>query len=468
MKKWKLIYSILFFVLCLIPSLGMFVFKTEKSMENRELSSFPSFTDEEGVNMEWLSEAGEYFQEHFAFRNELVTANALLNGKLLGTSTADGVIQGTDGWLYYKDSLEDFLGTGCLSDRSLYNIAHTLAMVQENLQDRGVSFLFTVAPNKNSLYPENMPYYDSLKVTEKNNLKRLVPYLEKEGVNYCNLYEAFEEEEEILYHQRDSHWNNKGAAYAADILMETLGKTHDSYENEEYVIRRDFTGDLDEMLYPLAITLEDEIYYEKPFTYAVVGEIESNFDPRITTVNPVKDGSLVMYRDSFGNALLPFLANAYANAYFSRGVPYQLSDVTAMSADTVIIERAERFLPDMAQSPPVLNGTNFVPDLEEERLDTDGAYAVELVSQGNQIKITGYVEELYLETESNIYVRINGSAVYEAFPMDINVGEETVPEGFCLYLPSNAVLSDENAVEVLVETNGRLDCIYENDSVSAE
>lgn len=468
MKKWKLIYSILFFVLCLIPSLGMFVFKTEKSMENRELSSFPSFTDEEGVNMEWLSEAGEYFQEHFAFRNELVTANALLNGKLLGTSTADGVIQGTDGWLYYKDSLEDFLGTGCLSDRSLYNIAHTLAMVQENLQDRGVSFLFTVAPNKNSLYPENMPYYDSLKVTEKNNLKRLVPYLEKEGVNYCNLYEAFEEEEEILYHQRDSHWNNKGAAYAADILMETLGKTHDSYENEEYVIRRDFTGDLDEMLYPLAITLEDEIYYEKPFTYAVVGEIESNFDPRITTVNPVKDGSLVMYRDSFGNALLPFLANAYANAYFSRGVPYQLSDVTAMSADTVIIERAERFLPDMAQSPPVLNGTNFVPDLEEERLDTDGAYAVELVSQGNQIKITGYVEELYLETESNIYVRINGSVVYEAFPMDINVGEETVPEGFCLYLPSNAVLSDENAVEVLVETNGRLDCIYENDSVSAE
>ena len=56
----------------------------------------------------------------------------------------------------------------------------------------------------------------------------------------------------------------------------------------------------------------------------VVEEISSNFDPRITTVNPVKEGSLVMYRDSFGNALLPYMADAYANAYFSRGIPYQL------------------------------------------------------------------------------------------------------------------------------------------------
>lgn len=468
MKKWKLLYSILFFALCLIPSLGMIVFKTEKSMENRELSSFPSFRDEEGLNIEWLSEAGEYFQEHFAFRNELVTANALLNGKLLGTSTADGVIQGTDGWLYYKDSLNDFLGTECLSDRSLYNIAHTLAMVQENLQNRGVSFLFTVAPNKNSLYPENMPYYDSLKVTEENNLKRLVPYLEKEGVKYCDLYHAFEEKEEVLYHKRDSHWNNKGAAYAADILMDALGKTHDSYENEEYAIRRDFAGDLDEMLYPLAITLEDEIYYEKPFTYAVVGEIESNFDPRITTVNPVKDGNLVMYRDSFGNALLPFLADAYANAYFSRGVPYQLSDVTAMQADTVIIERAERFLPDMAQSPPVLNGMNLVLETEPEELDTKGAYKIETVRQGKQIKITGCVAESYLDTESNIYVRINDSAVYEAFPMDIIVGEETEQGGFCLYLSENQVLSKGNTLEILVETDGNMNCIYRNNNVSVK
>ncbi len=463
MKKCKILYSILFFAVCLLPSLGMAASKTETSSENRELAQFPSLVTEEGLNVEWLPEAGEYFQDHFAFRNELVTANALINGKLLGTSTAQGVIQGTDNWLYYKDSLNDFLGLELLSDRSLYNIAHTLSMMQENLRARGVDFLFTVAPNKNSLYPENMPYYDSFKVTENNNLARLVPYLEKEGVAYADLYQAFKGEEEILYHERDSHWNNKGAAFAADILMDALGKEHDSYEEEAYEVRKDYIGDLDEMLYPLATTPEEEIYYEKPLTYAVVGEIESNFDPRITTVNPVKEGSLVMYRDSFGNALVPFFADAYANAYFSRGVPYQLSDVDTNQADTVIVERAERFLPDMAQSPPILYGTSVKLEEEPKSLALDGASDVQILRQGNQVQLTGRVKEEYLDTESPIYLRINGAAVYEAFPMNITVGEETDDGGFCLYLPVQAVLSSGNSLEVLVEKDDGLNIVYQSE-----
>lgn len=98
MKKGKLIYSVLFFAVCLCPSVGMLIAKPETSSENRQLSEFPTLKTEEGKwNVEWLSQAGDYFQEHFAFRNELVTGNALLHGKLLETSTADGVIQGKNG-----------------------------------------------------------------------------------------------------------------------------------------------------------------------------------------------------------------------------------------------------------------------------------------------------------------------------------------------------------------------------------
>ncbi|MFQ9152400.1 MAG: alginate O-acetyltransferase AlgX-related protein [Blautia sp.] len=174
-----------------------------------------------------------------------------------------------------------------------------------------------------------MPCHDSLKVTEVNHLARLTPILEQEGVNYTDLKSLFDAQDEVLYHERDSHWNNKGAALAADAIMTDLVKIHDSYKDETYEIRTDHIGDLDKMLYPKALTPEDEVYYDKATTFAYVGEVESNFDPKITTVNPVKEGSLVMYRDSFGNTLLPFFADAYANAYFSRGVPYQLSDVDA-------------------------------------------------------------------------------------------------------------------------------------------
>ena len=462
MKKGKLIYCILFFAICLCPSLGMLVTKQETSSENRQLSEFPSPKTEEGkINVEWLSQAGDYFQEHFAFRNELVTGNALLHGRLLETSTADGVIQGKNGWLYYKDSLDDYLGQDLLSDRSLFNIAHMLSMTQQALEEKGVNFLFTIAPNKNSLYGDNMPYYDKLKVSGQTNRENLEDWLKTEKVAYADLYQALMEEDEVLYHARDSHWNNKGAALAADVLMDALGKDHDSYEGESYTVRRDYTGDLDTMLYPLASTADDEIYYDKETTYATVEEIQSNFDPRITTVNPVKEGSLVMYRDSFGNALLPYMADAYANAYFSRGIPYQLMDVETHSADTVIIERAERFLPEMSQFPPVLTAKEISLTEDQELQGSDGAVDVKIKPQGMTAQLSGRIKEGLLDTDSRIYLKVNGS-VYEAFPMDVKVEENLDDNGFCLYLPSELVAADGNDVEILIEKDNKIYNIYQN------
>ena len=222
-KKGNMIYVGFFFVLCLIPSVGMLLPQTQGSAtENRKLAVWPQLRTEEGWNTDFLSEAGEYFQDHFGFRQQLVTANALINGKIFGVSTADGVIQGKNGWLYYKDSLSDYLGTEPMSERALFNVAHTLSMMQDYTEKSGAKFLFTIAPNKNTLYGENMPYYDSMIVSEDKNMDRIEAYLEKENVNYVNLKEILESSDEVLYHERDSHWNNKGAALAGAALMPAL------------------------------------------------------------------------------------------------------------------------------------------------------------------------------------------------------------------------------------------------------
>ncbi len=463
MKKLQVLYIAAFFAVCLVPFVGMAVTGQESSSENRTLAEFPQLKTEEGINVQWLNDAGGYFQDHFAFRNELVTANALINGKILGTSTASGVIQGTDGWLYYKDSLEDYLGENLLKDRSLYNISHILSLMQEYLAEKNVQFAFTVAPNKNSLYDENMPYYDSYKVSDNKNLINLQKYLKNENVSYVDLYEPLAKADEILYHKRDSHWNNKGAACASDFLLEGLGKEHESYTDETYTVKTDFTGDLDEMLYPLATTPEDEIYYDRQTTFAYVGEVGSNFDPRITTVNPVKTGSLVMYRDSFGNALLPFMADAYGNAYFSRGIPYQLTDVDTMVADTVVVERAERFLPEMAESAPVMPAPERTVSTGEDKADPEAVKDLEIITQGNYLKISGRIAEKYLDTESRIYVRTDGDKVYEAFPNDVTLDDgSTDCGGFTLYLPVGTATEKGN-LEILTGNDESADIIFAKD-----
>ena len=265
MKKKYILYAVLFFAICLFPVAGLAVPEREEVSENRTRAKAPALKDENGWNPDFLSDAGEWFQDHFGFRQELVTVNALMQGKIFGVSAAGSVIQGTDGWLYYQDSLNDYLGAGLMSDRALFNVAHSLSMMQEYAERQGADFLFTIAPNKNSLYGEHMPYYDSLKVSDEKNMDRIVPWLEKEGVHYAALSQVFAEQEEVLYHKKDSHWNNKGAALAADTLLAALGREHLPYVEAPGETRKDFTGDLDKMLYPLALTPEEEIYYDNDF-----------------------------------------------------------------------------------------------------------------------------------------------------------------------------------------------------------
>ncbi len=461
-KQWMTAYLVLTVVICLIPFAGLTWHMSSESSENRRLSEFPALRTEEGWNVTFLSDAGTWFEEHFAYRPEMVTVDALLRGRLFGVSTADGVIQGTDGWLYYKDSLEDYLGGPLLSDRSIFNIAHSLRMMQDYVEKTGRTFLFTVAPNKNSLYGEQMPYYYKVKLGEEHNIDRLRPVLEREGVHYADLYEIFEDQTEVLYHQRDSHWNNKGAAMAAEALLDAAGRTHRSYEGAEYTVRTDYEGDLDVMLYPEAVTPEDEIYYDEPFTYEYQGEVESNFDPEIETVQPEAEGSLLMYRDSFGNALLPFMAQEFANAKFSRGIPYYVDDMFFCDADTVIVERAERFLPDMAKNPPMFQAAACEIALlqAEDCAEEGGSTTCGMTDEGLFVKFSGTVDEKYLSAESRIYLCVDGEESYEAFPMNLDTEDGETDCGYALYLEKGRLPEDEALVELYVDTDGTLTKVY--------
>ena len=51
-----------------------------------------------------------------------------------------------------------------------------------------------------------------------------------------------------------------------------------------------------------------------------------------------------MYRDSFGNALIPFVADEFHNGYFTKAVPYNWNLQNEKKADKVVIELVERHI----------------------------------------------------------------------------------------------------------------------------
>lgn len=56
------------------------------------------------------------------------------------------------------------------------------------------------------------------------------------------------------------------------------------------------------------------------------------------------------------------MAEAFENAWFSRALPYYLPDLSEHKADALVIERAERFLPDMALQAPEMEAPAVIWD----------------------------------------------------------------------------------------------------------
>ena len=430
----SLLYAAVFFVICLVPSVGLSLTGGAKAGANEVLATKPSLTTREGTfNDGVLSDLADYIGDRFFLRQEAVTAWAELNASLLKTSVTEDVILGTDGWLYYAPTLADYTRSDPMDARELWCAARVLYLLQEYAEGRGGRFVFTVAPNKNSLYKSAMPEYP---VSDgPSNAEALSVYLEQMGVHYLDLFEVFSAGDEILYFPTDSHWNGRGAALAADRILGALGRKSMFFSGTFSAAVH--TGDLYEMLYPAGKDTDADYAYAPGFTFSANTSNPDNI--RISADGP-GTGSLLMYRDSFGRNLYAYLADSFARAQFSRRTDY---DPTAMEdGGALVIELVERNLRYLNRYAPSL------PAPERDPGTVGGAAArgeipvlVSEVSEG-LASITGTFGSISPDDDSPVYVSA-GSAVYEAVPL---------PGGFAALLPG----TDVTGISIVFRSSGEL------------
>lgn len=98
----RICYVVLCFFICIVPFAGMLVNRTDTTTENKELAEFPNLKKDGRWNIDFMQEMGLYFEDHFAFRPELVTADAKIQSGIFQVSNVDTVTVGTDGWLYCR------------------------------------------------------------------------------------------------------------------------------------------------------------------------------------------------------------------------------------------------------------------------------------------------------------------------------------------------------------------------------
>lgn len=455
-NKGNFIYIMACFFLCLLPFVGMAAAPDDSTTENRTLASFPQTKKEGRWNVDFMQELGSYFEDHFAFRPMFVMADSQIQSRIFGVSNMDTVIVGTDGWLYYSATLDDYLGQNRLSERGCFNAAHNLSLMQQYVEDKGAAFLLTIPPNKNSLYGEYMPYYARKKASQDKNIQRLKSELEKWNVSYADLFSVFQKEKEVLYLKRDSHWNQKGAVLAYNTMLDALNREHENYEATDAVRTKTEYGDLNKMMYPLGGEPEWNYQYQYEERYHYVTETKSVEDAWIQTNNPEGEGSLLMFRDSFGNTLLPLMANTFEDGFFSKETPYQLdSYMEKYHPQVVIVEKVERNLDEFASEPPVMTGPVVVLKAGEKTEKTDTDVKLEESEYAPDYwKISGNVDAGYVEMDTRIAIRVKWGAhttVYEAYTVSGKEGDN----GYVLYLPKDKILSDAVQIDVLTDNDGQ-------------
>lgn len=241
-----------------------------------------------------------------------------------------------------------------------------------------------------------------------------------------------------MYHKTDTHWNNFGAYAAHSMLMNKLGKAPCSAGSGWY-IAHDRLGDLAAMIYPAEEAKDMQLHNDYELTFEYTSRFRGLDDISITTSCGTGEGNLLMYRDSYGEAILPYMAECFSTAEFSRAVPYRLSDVQA--GDTVIIELVERNIGNLQKSAPVMEATKCgIPDISAESFSGDGV-VVKTAESGSFTHIYGVLpEECFSGDSHRIIVETDGTA-YEAF----NCFEEELleniafsPYGFSLHIPKTS------------------------------
>lgn len=302
--------------------------------ENRDLAPAPVVAPTWAAASAFPAAFTTWFQDHFAFRRRLVQWQAAFRLLVLRVSPAPEVIRGRDGWLFYVDdgALDDYLNASPLSEDSLATWAATLTHTHDWLAARGITYLFVVAPDKHVVYAEYMPG-SIRRASTTSRTDQLVAYLRaRTRVPVLDLRPALlaAKRDARIYHRTDTHWNDLGAFAGAQAMLVRLrelagdrvpGLAPDPVQAFTRTESRSPGGDLTRMLGLETWVLEEDTRLQPRTRGARVVEPE-NPDPdnnvgRLATEHVRRDlPRAVVFRDSFGSALVPFLSEHFSRALY--------------------------------------------------------------------------------------------------------------------------------------------------------
>lgn len=316
-----------------------------QNYENRTLAAFPKDVDAE----QWPAAFEAWLGDHAPFRNQWMSLNTRLNWALNSLDSSD-VLRGKQNWLFLKDvsdskSLSDYQGLTSYTAQEQAQFAQSLAQLEAALKEKGSRLAVVFAPAKEGVASRYMP--DSIPViAHPTRVDALVNYLRQQGFLVIWPKDALRTMDPVqqTYYKYDTHWNQAGAFLAADQLLNALEMPHTGWDRATIRPDPQQTPPTDLANVCAAWNLcTDDIYYTVDAPKAVLQEA-SPAEP-ILHYKGTGQETMLMIRDSFGEAMAPYAAAAFGDTLVLHGNALgqgALAQQMTQIPDVVVLEVGER------------------------------------------------------------------------------------------------------------------------------
>lgn len=223
MKNKKIISIFIFASLILCPLIFMNTKPNSVSyIDNRNLAENP-FKIEGDITDNIKS----YVDDRIGFRDEMITAYTILNDKLFGKMVHPSYSYGKDGYVF---------GAGLTTENEFSDFHIAFANMVEEIQvycdERNIPFLFVFDPAKPAIYEDKI---QSGVNYNREWVKLFFKELDKRNINYLDntntLIKLRENGIESFNQKYDAnHWNDIGAFYGTNAMLEQLSKISENIE----------------------------------------------------------------------------------------------------------------------------------------------------------------------------------------------------------------------------------------------
>lgn len=320
MKKVIFITTSIFVLLFM----SMFILMPKKEFsenENRYLEEFPTFSFSALSDGTYIGDIQTYITDHFPFRDFFVGLKTNFE-KALGKKVINDVYLGLDEYKLTKyNKLKD-----------TYTLIDKLNNFATNNEDKKISLM--LVPTSITIYNEKLP---NNAITD-SELEVINEIYSQVKISTIDVYDALKKASNTtqVFYRTDHHWTTYGAYFAYLNYCEVnnmnpltiddfnIEKVSDEFYGTLYSKTNDYNVKPDD-IYVFETETEYEVNYDNititdtfyTYDYLETKDKYSLFLDNnhalitITNLNAINDKEILILKDSFANAFIPFLAEHY-------------------------------------------------------------------------------------------------------------------------------------------------------------